>query len=113
MDILVSNLNTGSKLPIGVEAWRLIQTRELELIQIHLKPNETISQHRNPQDVIFYVLEGEGELTIESNSYCMNKGDCIFVGNEKVRGWINWSDAELKLLIVKKRLEEVMNEFKK
>lgn len=101
MDNPVSNLNTGAKLTIGVEAWRLIQTKQLELIQIHLKPNETIGQHRNPIDVVFYVLKGEGELTVESVSYCMNKGDCIFVENAKLRGWVNWSDQELKLLIIK------------
>jgi quercetin dioxygenase-like cupin family protein len=59
--------------------------------------------------VIFYVLEGEGELEIESNSFIMNKGDCIFVKNGTLRGWVNYSDNPMRILVIKKMSLESKN----
>ncbi len=102
----VVNLNSGTKLPLETDAWQLVQTKELELIELHLMPGKTIPKHRNPSDVLFYVLEGEGVLCIGSKSYSLNKGDCTLVLKEKGRSWLNTSDKKLKLLVIKRANKE-------
>jgi quercetin dioxygenase-like cupin family protein len=97
----ISNIKSGLKRDKKFDVWQLISLDNIDLLQVHLKPAEEISSHSNSADVIFYVLEGSGILTIGSLEKTMNKGDCIFVVQGEMRGWRNNSSGILRFLIIK------------
>jgi len=61
-----------SKNPHGVEAKKIHENENVQVVHILLNPGESLKKHTTPVDVFFYVLEGEGFVEI---------------GNEKQNVW--------------------------
>lgn len=66
-----------------------------------LKPGEILDEHKNPFDVIFFVAEGKGSLSVERTKYQQQTNDLVKITSDKMRGWENTSDKELRLLVLK------------
>ncbi|MCG8696682.1 MAG: hypothetical protein MI922_01405, partial [Bacteroidales bacterium] len=47
------------KLPFELEAYRLLEHKPLELVQLILKAKESVEVHQNPLDIVFYVAAGD------------------------------------------------------
>lgn len=96
-------MNTGNspKLPLSLDAWMLFRFEKHEIIRLDLKPGESIETHPNDQRIIFYVLEGNGTLTVESEQFSMEAHDSLAVEPNLVRGWLNHGQVDLKLLVIK------------
>ncbi len=101
MDNTIYNTENAIKLPIPLDAWKLISTEQAEVIVLKLKAGEKLESHKNNVNVMFYVLEGRGILEIDEEKLFMNKGDIILVKKEKQRGWENNSGSGLQLLVIK------------
>ncbi|MGA1843900.1 MAG: cupin domain-containing protein [bacterium] len=50
--------------PHQVDARRLYDTDNAQVVHIMLKPGESLKRHITPVDVFFYVLEGQGIVEI-------------------------------------------------
>jgi len=50
--------------PHAVEAKRLYNTNNVEVIHMALKPGQSLKKHITPVDVFFYILEGKGVVEI-------------------------------------------------
>ena len=72
-----------------------------EIIRLQLNPGEKLDKHSNPYDVVFYILEGNGELTIEDEVFTMERDYSTEVRKGVQRSWYNPSDTILRLLVVK------------
>lgn len=101
MVLNIRNTDICEKLNLSVDAWKLISINTIEIIQIELKPGEQISEHINPNNVVFYVLQGSGTLTVSESAVKLQTGDCIAVEKNLKRSWTNTSEKNLKLLVVK------------
>jgi len=97
----IQNLSNSPKVPFNLEGYILHSEKNIELIHLLLKPNEKLEKHSNPFDVIFFVIEGTGILTVESDKFILKATDVIKVLSEKNRGWENNSNIDLKLLVIK------------
>ena len=97
----IQNIKNSKKLPLDVDAWKLIASEQTEIIHIELKPNESVPAHINPVDVIFYVLFGSGILETEKEKLSMKTGDSVLVKKHTNRGWHNGYGKVLKLLVIK------------
>jgi len=53
-----------SKNPHGVEAKKIHESANVQVVHILLNPGESLKKHTTPVDVFFYVLEGEGFVEI-------------------------------------------------
>lgn len=96
----VISINYAEKIP-GLNARKMFTSDRTELIHLVLGPGENLPQHSNPFDVIFYVLNGKGLLTVEGESAELETHDTVDVNAGMQRSWINRGDEELRLLVIK------------
>ncbi len=56
----------------GINACRIYDKKEGEIIHIKLEPNSSLPAHKTPVDVAFYILEGELLIEIgeEREKFC-------------------------------------------
>jgi mannose-6-phosphate isomerase-like protein (cupin superfamily) len=61
-----------SKNPHGIEAKKIHETENAQVVHILLNPGESLKKHITPVDVFFYILEGEGivEIGDEKQKVC-------------------------------------------
>ena len=95
-----NTLNTP-KVPFDLDGYILHSEKQIELVHLTLKPDEKLAEHKNPFDVIFFVVEGEGILSVEKQQHILKTGDTLKITSEKKRGWKNLSNQELRLLVIK------------
>lgn len=97
----IKNLSNSPKVPFDLEGYILHSDKQIELVHLLLKPGENLAEHKNPFDVIFFVTEGSGTLSIESAEYKLTTTDATKVTSDKMRGWKNNTDKDLRLLVIK------------
>jgi quercetin dioxygenase-like cupin family protein len=99
--INVLNWQNAKQVPFDLEAKIMFTSERIELIKLILKSGEELSLHKNPVDVLFYVINGKGILTIEDHFIEIQKDSTVFVEKEKLRGWKNSFDEPLEILVTK------------
>lgn len=97
----IQNLTNSPKVPIDLEAHILHSEKPVEIVHLSLKPAEKLAEHKNPFDVIFFVIEGYGILTMDGEPTNLKATDTLKVTQEIDRGWENNSDKDLKILVIK------------
>ncbi len=97
----VRNHNHLEKHEAPFDAWKLHTGAHVEIVRIRLAPGEMIDHHVNHLTVIFYVLEGEGELTVGEKQLQLAKDDSVFVDKGLNRKWENTGNDSLEVLVIK------------
>ena len=97
----VKNISNSEKVPFNIDGWSLIKKDKAELIYLKLSPGQVLEIHKNPFDVMFFVVSGKGTLLHEEKEISMNKDDSIFIDSSINRGWKNNSENDLILLVYK------------
>ena len=97
----IKNLSNAQKVRFDIDGWSLIKSDKVQLVYLKLKSGEFIEKHKNPVDVIFFVISGEGKLLLENEEKTLYPNDSIFISNTMDRGWRNESSEELILLVYK------------
>lgn len=93
-------LNTSN-----TKGFRLADTKNLEMVQLIIEPWGEVAPHNLPTDVIFFVQNGTGILTIEEHSYELTNPDIAEVFAHQPRSWKNNSDKVLELLVIKQKAQ--------
>jgi len=97
----IQNLSNSPKVPFDLEGFILHSEKQIELVHLLLKPGEALAEHKNPFDVIFFVAEGTGLLSIEGKETELKMNDVTKVTSDKNRGWKNNTNSNLRLLVIK------------
>ncbi len=97
----IIKLESAPKVPVPFDARIMHSDGPLEVIHILLQPGEGVPPHDNPFDVLFYVLEGQGELAIEDQIQQVAADSLIAIPTGTQRGWKNTGTAPVRLLVVK------------
>jgi len=97
----IRNLNNSPKVTFDLEGYILHSEKQIELIHLTIKPNENLAEHKNPFDVIFFVVEGSGILMIEDEKLVLSKNNLTKVTSDKNRSWQNNTNQDLRLLVIK------------
>ena len=87
--------------PHGVDARKLYDTENAQIIHIKLNPGERLKKHITPVDVVFYVLEGEGVVEIGDERRVVGKDTLIESPARIPHCWYNESDKVLRFLVIK------------
>lgn len=94
--------------PFDLDGRILFHSEKFEVIHLTLKPGESVPLHLQPFDVVFYVQDEGGELTLgaEGSTESMTtlhpaSGSTITVFGSVQRGWRNLGDGDLRLLVMK------------
>lgn len=97
----IVELEKAERVPINIDARKLCVRNDVELIHIDFLPGETLEKHANPFDVIFYVVEGSGELEVENEKKQIAKDSAIEVPAGVMRSWKNTGPGNLRVLVIK------------
>ncbi len=97
----ITELSNAEKVPIAIDARKMLVRQDCELIHLTLKPGEILEKHSNPFDVAFYVLAGSGELEAGNEVATIGADRVIEVAAGKQRGWRNSGPVDLRILVVK------------
>lgn len=66
------------------------------------EPGETMTPHKHSNlDELFYVVSGEGIITIDGKDISIKENDVILSPNEESHGFTNNGDKKLVILQVK------------
>ena len=95
------HLKDGVKVPVDFDATLLVIRNDVEIVHIRMKPGQKQDLHKNPLDVIFFVLEGKGNFTCGDKTYTFGKNSTISVEKAELRAWENKENEELVLLVIK------------
>jgi quercetin dioxygenase-like cupin family protein len=101
----ITRLSDAERVPIDIDARKLCVRPDLEVIHLSLAPGEVLAKHANPFDVIFYVVEGTGELEIGEGNKTIGKDTAIEVPANVMRGWKNTGAGALRVLVIKALLK--------
>ena len=96
----VTKINT-IKTSHEVEARKIYDTKDAQVIHLTLKPGEALKKHITPVDVFFYVLEGEGIVEIGDEKQTVTVNQLIESPSGIVHCWYNEGEETLKILVVK------------
>ena len=91
----------SQKIDIAVDARKILERNDIELIRMHIAPGESIDDHINPLPVVFYIMTGEAVLTFEGEEHIVNGESTIEIPAYKNRGIANKSNKNLELLVIK------------
>jgi len=97
----ITELRTAEKAPIQIDARKMLIRKDCELIHLALRPGETLETHSNPFDVAFYVLAGEGDLVVGTETRRIGPDTVIEIPAGEMRGWSNPGPDPLRILVVK------------
>jgi quercetin dioxygenase-like cupin family protein len=97
----ITGLKTAEKVPISIDARKMLVRKDCELIHLTLKPGEVLETHTNPFDVAFYVLAGTGVLVVGNESSEIGADTVIEIPAGEMRGWKNLAEHDLRVLVVK------------
>ena len=87
--------------PHGVDAREISDTKSAQVMHITLLPGESLKKHITPVDVVFYVLEGKGVVEIGEERAAVEADTLIESPAKTPHRWINDSDGQLRILVVK------------
>ena len=96
-----TNLNDLESFSPLLDARLLYSGEKADLVHLSLKKGESIAKHDNPIDVVFFVKEGNGKLTLNNDTIDITTNDCIPVKTNIQRAMENIAKTELKVLVFK------------
>jgi len=101
MKYSVCTLEKAPGVPFKFDGRILFVSDRYELIHLTLQPGEGMEPHVQPMDVVFFVLEGSGLLTIGQAALEISTTATVHVKADVSRAWKNNGDRPLKILVNK------------
>lgn len=90
-----------SKNPHDIDARTLVDTNDVQVVHINLKPGEKLKKHITHTNVTFYVIDGEGYVEIGDEKEKVSKNTIIESPKNIPHCWYNESKSDLKILVIK------------
>jgi mannose-6-phosphate isomerase-like protein (cupin superfamily) len=75
--------------------------REIGFLAIgNLEKGKTIESHRDPMEEIYFVLSGEGEMSVDEETKHVRPGDATWIPAGSAHSLTNSSEMDLLILVV-------------
>jgi mannose-6-phosphate isomerase-like protein (cupin superfamily) len=75
--------------------------REIGFLAIaNLEKGKTIESHRDPMEEIYFVLSGEGEMSVDEETRHVRPGDATWIPAGSAHSLTNSSEKDLLILVV-------------
>ena len=97
----IKNLTNSPKVPFDINGFILHSDKKTELIHISLKAGESLDEHKNPLDAIFFLISGSALLTVDGEKLELKANDTIKITSDQLRSWANNANEELRILVIK------------
>jgi mannose-6-phosphate isomerase-like protein (cupin superfamily) len=103
MDIIYPE--QAEPIPYAMDARCMYAGKSAELIRLVIPPGCEQELHDNPVDVLFVILQGEGILLFEHESFSVTLNGCLEVRSGRKRAWKNSGNQDLVLLVYRMLLD--------
>ena len=90
-----------TKNPHGVEAKKIHENENVQVVHMLLKPGESLKKHTTAVDVFFYVLEGEGIVEIGDEKHLVRKDMLIDSPKNIPHCLYNIGSSNIRVLVIK------------
>ena len=87
--------------PAGFTARTLLDNQAFTVVNLILKPGETVEKHTTPVDLFFYVIRGSGKIQVEDEEATVVQTDIVFSPKNTSRGLQASPVEELHVLVVR------------
>lgn len=94
-------LSKSPHVPFDLDGRIVFTSPEYELIHLTLQPGEEVEIHKQPFDVIFYVMEGRGTLMAGDDRVEVASDTAVLVAAGVLRAWKNTGAIPLRILVNK------------
>ncbi len=101
MEITKVSETSISKNPHGVDARKIYDHENAQVIVLTLQPGESLKRHITPVDVFFYVLEGKGVVEVGDEKKEVSKDTIIHSPAKIIHCWHNKSNSKLRIMVAK------------
>lgn len=85
----------------GIVGKRLLTSTKNEFVRISIEPGFELEPHAVPFDAKFYLIDGEGILTIGEDSHVIKRDTLVECDKHVKRGWKNLGARTLEILVIK------------
>ncbi len=87
--------------PHAVEAKRIYDTENAEVIHMSLRPGQSLKRHTTPVDVFFYILEGRGVVEVGGERQEVERDTLIESPKGIPHLLSNTGEGDFRFLVVK------------
>ncbi len=87
--------------PHAVEAKRIYDTENAEVIHMSLRPGQSLKRHTTPVDVFFYILEGRGVVEVGDERQEVERDTLIESPKGIPHLLSNTGEGDFRFLVVK------------
>lgn len=56
----------------------ILKTKEFDIVKAVKAKDDVKTGYNTKSDIVYYVLDGEGDITVNSKKHHVKKGDCLF-----------------------------------
>lgn len=85
----------------GIDARKVYSKEDAEIIQMNLTPGQTLIKHATPVDVIFYIVEGSGQVLIGDEAIDAQKGQFVESPKNIIHSLSNTGTENFVVLVIK------------
>lgn len=85
----------------GLSVKKLIEYPDAAVVMINIPKGDELKPHVTPVDVLFYVVEGSGELQIDDEIQEIHQDDLIFSPKGIKHGLRNSKSDRFRFLVIK------------
>jgi len=89
------------RVPFKLDGRALFSSEYLEMVHLTLQPGEGLEPHAQPMDVVFFVVQGAGTLTVGDENLEIPVNTTIHVKAGAFRAWKNTGSTVLRILVNK------------
>jgi mannose-6-phosphate isomerase-like protein (cupin superfamily) len=97
----LSPLVSAPRVPFNFDGRILYKSQQYELIHLTLQSGETMEPHVQPMDVVFFVVEGLGSLTVGDAILEVQENTTVHIPAGVQRAWKNPGNHTLRILVNK------------
>lgn len=87
--------------PHGVDARKVHENTNVQIVHICLKPGEMLIKHETAVDVSFFILEGEGEVEIGDKKVLVSENTLVDSPKDLPHCLYNNGTADFRVLVIK------------
>lgn len=98
----ITRLSDAPNVPFALDGKVMSNSKELEIIHLHLKARQKLDKHRNPFDTIFYILEGKATIETQEGFVLAEPDMVIELSKSVERSVENNSSKDFRMLVIKK-----------
>lgn len=101
MEIVRIDEVEAARTPRKIEVRKVLRKKDVQVVYLKFKPGEELPLHTTKVDVFFYVIEGQGKVTVGGEQEMVKEKEIVFSPADIPHALENVGESLFKVLVVK------------